>query len=75
MAGRDRPIPISYDEALVDHAAILTSMRNGDREAAGKAAAFHVGHPALVHLAAVAPLYEPRAVREALRTMGVQHVD
>lgn len=71
MLVHGRRLPHSYDEAFVDHAAVLSALRDGDPDEAQRVSGIHVGRPALVLLAQLVPSFEPSAVRSALGMVGV----
>lgn len=71
MASHNEPIPHSKQEALDDHVVIYAALAERDPIKARHAAAMHIGRPAIIMLAHVAPTFEPHAVRVALSSLGI----
>lgn len=66
--------PSSWEQAQLDHAALLTAAEERDGERVAHLLAAHYGRVALSVLSMSAPLHEPRQIRVAMAACGAHHV-
>lgn len=66
--------PSSWEQAQVDHAALLAAAEQRDGDRVAHLLAAHYGRVALSVLSMSAPLHEPRQIRVAMAACGAHHV-